>query len=90
MLAGAVHELPLKVSAFPWLSTAAQNEDVGQETDVRFSVPSMLAGVVHELPLKVTAFPWLSTAMQNEADGHDTASRRVVSMLVEALQELPL
>ena len=31
MLAGAPHELPLKVTAFPFLSTAAQNDADGHD-----------------------------------------------------------
>ena len=72
MLAGALHELPLYVSAFPWPSTAAQNDDDAQDTESRKLVPSMFAGALHELPLYVSAFPWPSTAAQNDDDEQDT------------------
>ena len=57
MLAGALHEPPLNVTAFPLKSTAMQNDDEGHETEVRACVPSMLAGELHEPPLNVTALP---------------------------------
>jgi hypothetical protein len=52
MLEGALHELPLKVTAFPLKSTAAQNDDEGHETDARCRL-SMRVAALHELPLKV-------------------------------------
>ncbi len=84
MLAGALQELPLKVSALPSSSTAAQNEDDGHDTDSSEPSPSMLPGALQELPLKVSSCPYLPTAAQNEDDGHDTdVSRFWPSMLPE-------
>jgi hypothetical protein len=69
---GALQELPLYVSAFPLLSTAAQNDADAHDTEGSALVPSMLDGSLQKLPLYVSAFPLLSTAAQNDADGHDT------------------
>lgn len=74
MLVGAPHDAPLNVTALPPLSTAAQNEDDGQDTEVRPLTPSMLPAALQE-PLKVKAFPALSTAAQNDADAQDTEVR---------------
>jgi hypothetical protein len=54
------------------LSTAAQNVDVGHETEVNQKPASMALGEDHDVPLYVRAFPFLSTATQKATDGHDT------------------
>jgi hypothetical protein len=48
---GALQELPLKVRALPFSSTAAQNDVDGQETDV--TPPTIAVGPVQVLPLNV-------------------------------------
>jgi hypothetical protein len=84
---GAVHVLPLKVSAFPVESTAAQKLGKGHDTPI-FSVMappanawlkdaatpgSMVTGLVHALPLNVIAVPASLTATQKVGDAHDTS-----------------
>ena len=71
MLAGALQELPLKVTALPVKSTAMQNDTEEHETDVSGFVPSMLIGELHELPLNIRTLPLESTAAQKDGDGHD-------------------
>ena len=66
----------MKVNSRPPLSTAAQNDADGHETEVRSKFVSggrsIAVGVLQELPLKVVASPSISTAAQNDADAHDT------------------
>ncbi len=49
MLAGALHELPLKVNAFPLLSTATQNDVDGHDTEKRICPGSTGVGADHPL-----------------------------------------
>ena len=51
MLVGALHALPLYVSAFPLQSIAAQNDDDAHDNPPMPSGSVVSAGVVHELPL---------------------------------------
>ena len=91
---GALHELPLKVTAlppvaFPTLpSTAAQNEPDTQSTDTGpFWSLSIVTGVLHGgLPLNVSALPSdlllpSSTATQNETSGQETEVRIPLDVL---------
>jgi hypothetical protein len=80
IVTGLLHALPLKVSALPLKSTAAQKDVDGQDTESRpFPNRPCLAiavGRVHALPLYLTSSPLLSTATQYEADTQDTESRK--------------
>jgi hypothetical protein len=66
--------MPLYVRALPPVSTVAQNDAEGHETEVRFSVlyGSTGANALHDMPLNVTASARTPTALQNEDDAHDT------------------
>jgi hypothetical protein len=57
MVAGALHEVPLNVTALPRKSNATQNDDEEQETDASELVPSTFAGELHEMPLNLSALP---------------------------------
>ncbi len=94
------HVLPLNVSTLPCspysrVSTAAQKELEGHDTDIilteslRFE--SILSGVDHVDPSNLTAFR-RPTAIQKEADGHDTEARppTLGSMRLGDVHEVPL
>lgn len=71
---------PLHESAYPWLSTATQNVELGQETEVGapkspescWPVP---ASALHEVPFQVRNSALASTAMQKLADAQETDAR---------------
>ena len=90
MLAGADQDEPFQVSALPPTSTAAQNEGLGHETEVKLPLGSMLNGANHEEPFQVSAPPWLSTATQSRALRQETERRLLPgSILAGADQEEP-
>jgi hypothetical protein len=75
-LVGVAQVVPLKVVAYPELSTAAQKALVGQDTAVSlsgkpFTSLSIWVGVLHVLPLNVTTSP-PPTAAQKLLVGQDT------------------
>ena len=51
MLTGTLQLVPLKVKAFPRVSTAAQNVVLGQDTDPNALVLLMFTGAVQVEPL---------------------------------------
>jgi len=63
--AGADHEVPLKVAAYPALSTSAQNVVSTQLKDVGEPKESTSTGVDQVVPLNLSASPDESTATQN-------------------------
>ena len=63
---------PSKVTAFPWLSTAAQNSAVGQDTDHRPPAGSTTAGADQTEPLYESASPLDPTAAQKVGVGQET------------------
>ena len=66
---------PVQESAFPLMSTAMQSEAVGQETELRWLVPSMEVALDQEKPSQESALPLPSTAMQNVVVGQETEVR---------------
>jgi hypothetical protein len=91
MLAGAPHVPPAKLTAWPLLSTAAQNDADAHDTELRAFAPSISLGVPQAVPLKATAFPSQSTATQNDSDAHDTeVSLLAPSISLGVPQAVPL
>src|SRR4051812_36755626 len=74
----------------PTLSTAAQNEDDGQETEASCPEGSTSTRGPHELPLYVAAPRFGSTPGQNVVLGHDTDVALSRVLLDGELQLLPL
>jgi hypothetical protein len=68
------HAPPLKIWAYPELSTAAQNDVVGHEIARSCLVESIFVAV-QLVPLYWRAFPALSTAMQKVDVGHEMPHR---------------
>jgi hypothetical protein len=77
---------PLSTTAFPSLSTAAQNEALAHETCVRELKLSMLRPAVQLLPLYVYSLPSLSTATQKPRLGQDTEFMPVWLAIVDCAQ----
>ena len=76
-MAAALHELPLKVDAFPSWSTAAQNDADGHDTErkkgrCRIEAAEQWVGALHALPLNVNAS---SVAVHGDAERRQTGTR---------------
>ncbi len=79
---GADQAVPLKLSAFPPLSTAMQKVGLTQDTEESALLPTDCVappgstgwGTDHDVPFQARMFPTLSPATQNEAVAHETAS----------------
>ena len=73
---GGVHEVPVKITAFPPLSTATQELAEAQAPELRPPPPpSIETGWLQAEPLYVTTFPTLSA----EAEGGRRTGDRVQS-----------
>ena len=71
---GVLHELPLKVTAWPSSSSTTQNDEEAHDTCTSSKFSVYLAGALHELPLNATYFEPRLTAIQNDEEEHDTDS----------------
>jgi hypothetical protein len=78
------------MTTFPLLSTAAQKDDEGHDTELSSPTLSIWTGALHELPLNLSARPFPSTAMQNDAETHDTSLSPSPPNGLLAVQVLPL
>ena len=75
---------------FPSVSTAAQNEIEGHETEVKNPFGSIVFAADHVFPLNVNSSPDALTAPQNEEDGHETELSRSLLIRVALDQVWPL
>lgn len=80
-------DVPTRAESPP---TAAQNAELGQETELRLLPAAIGAGGDHEVPSYVSALPTWSTAAQKVALGQETDSTLFTSIDTAADHEVPL